>query len=38
MDKPDPVSWADFERIGLRAGTIRKAEAFPDARKPAFKL
>jgi tRNA-binding protein len=32
------ISWADFERIDLRAGTIVRAEVFPEAKKPAFKL
>jgi tRNA-binding protein len=34
----DPVTWADFERVGLRAGTIRRVEPFPEARKPAYRL
>ena len=34
----DRIEWSDFERVELRAGTILSAEAFPEARVPAFKL
>jgi tRNA-binding protein len=32
------ISWADFERVELRAGTILAVEDFPEARKPAYKI
>ncbi|HEY4127747.1 MAG TPA: tRNA-binding protein [Gammaproteobacteria bacterium] len=32
------ISWADFEKIELRVGTVVAVEPFPEARKPAYKL
>ncbi|WP_428658354.1 tRNA-binding protein [Runella sp.] len=32
------ISWQDFEKVELRAGTIVQVEDFPKARKPACKL
>lgn len=32
------ISYEDFERVDLRAGVIIKSEAFPRAKKPAFKV
>lgn len=32
------ISWNDFEKIDLRAGTIVQAEIFKEAKKPAIKV
>jgi tRNA-binding protein len=32
------ISYADFERVDIRAGTIVSVEPFPEARKPSYKL
>lgn len=34
----DEVSWADFEKIVIVAGTVTRVEPFPEARKPAWKV
>ena len=33
-----PISWDDFEKVDMRAGTIIEVNDFPKARKPAYKL
>ena len=36
--RQDEISWNDFEKVELRAGTVVRAESFPQARKPAFQV
>jgi tRNA-binding protein len=32
------ISWAEFEQVELRVGTVVEVEDFPQAKKPAYKL
>jgi tRNA-binding protein len=32
------ISWGDFEKVLMVAGTVTRVEAFPEARKPAWKV
>lgn len=34
----EQISWDDFEKVELRAGTILTVEDFPEAKKPAYKI
>lgn len=38
MPTVDTIIWEDFERVELRAGTVTAVHAFPEARRPAYKL
>ena len=32
------ITWDDFAKVEMRAGTIVRVEDFPEAKKPAYKL
>ena len=32
------ISWSDFEKVLIVAGTVTRVEAFPEARKPAYRI
>ncbi len=34
----ETIEFADFLRVDVRVGTVVRAEPFPEARRPAFKL
>ena len=34
----EQITWNDFEKVQLCVGTVIDAQAFPEARNPAYKL
>lgn len=34
----ETIEWSDFTKVLLVAGTVIRVEAFPEARKPAWKV
>jgi tRNA-binding protein len=38
METVKTISWDDFEKVDMRAGTIIEVNDFPRAKRPAYKL
>jgi tRNA-binding protein len=34
----DDISWSDFDKVLIVAGTVTRVEPFPEARNPAWKV
>lgn len=34
----ETITWDDFQKVELKVGTVIRAEEFPEARKPAYKV
>ncbi|MFA6276669.1 MAG: tRNA-binding protein [Pedobacter sp.] len=34
----EEITWSDFEKVELRAGTVLEVSDYPEARKPAYKV
>lgn len=36
MHNEEPLSWSEFTRVDIRAGTVLSAKPFPEARNPSY--
>jgi export-related chaperone CsaA len=34
----EQIDWDDFTKVVMLAGTVTRAEAFPEARRPAYRI